>query len=327
MATRATKSGAAARIELAPLVLIRGKEGLLVDRALDRLRALAHDADPALERSDLVAASYRAGELEVLTSPSLFGESRFVLVRDLDTMTEDFSRDLLAYIEAPAPDTWLILVHPGGNAPGKRVVDAIAKAGFPVIAADPLKNDRDKLELVKSDVRAAGRRMDLDAMQAIVDALGSDPRSMAAAVAQLLTDIEGAVTVEDVHRYHFGRVEAKGFDIADALIAGDSAKALTLVRHAALTGTDPQMLVGAFAMKFRSMAKVSAAGTASAGLSMAPWQIERARRDLRGWNDASLAGVIEAIALADEETKGLSRDRWHAIEKAVITICRLRARR
>ena len=85
------------------------------------------------------------------------------------------------------------------------------------------------------------------------------------------------------------------------------------------------MLVAALAMKFRAMAKVSIGGSASA-LKMAPWQVDRARRELRGWSDASLAGAFGAIATADAETKGASRDPQRAIEKAIITICRLHGR-
>lgn len=321
------RRSAPVRIELAPIVLIKGKEGLLIDRALDRLRALAHDADPQLERTDVAAASYQAGQLDVLTSPSLFGESRLVQILDLEAMSDALAADLLAYVAAPAPDVWLLLVHPGGNARGKKVTDAIAKAGFPVVPADEVKSDRDKLELVRSDVRAAGRRMEPEAMQALVDALGSDLRSLASAVAQLLADVDGTVTVDDVRRYHAGRVEATGFDVADATIAGDSARALTLLRHAFATGVDPIPLVSALALKVRAMAKVSASGSSGSALGMAPWQVERARRDLHGWNDRSLAGAIAALARADEETKGLSRDPERAVEKAVITLCRLRARR
>ena len=162
-------------------------------------------------------------------------------------------------------------------------------------------------------------------MRALVDALGSDPRAMAGALAQLLSDVPGRVTVEDVHRYQAGRVEASGYDVADAAVAGQAAKALTLTRHAFVTGVAPQLLVAALAMKFRAMAKASIGGNAAA-LKMAPWQIDRARRDLRGWSDRSLAGAFEAIATADEETKGASRDPQRAVEKAVITICRLRGR-
>lgn len=313
-----------APIALAPVVLIKGSEGLLGDRALDRLRSLAYEADPQTERTDVSAASYQAGQLDMLTSPSLFGEARLIIIPDLETMSDALLNDLLAYVPNPADEVWLLLRHNGGTR-GKKLLDAIAKAGLPVIAADPLKNDKDKLDLVFSDVKAARRQIDPEAAQALVDALGSDVRSLAAAVSQLLIDIEGRIDLEAVRRYHAGRVEASGFEVADAAIAGDSARALMLLRHAFVTGTDPVPLVAALAMKLRGMAKVSVAGGAGPSkLGMAPWQIERARRELRGWSDGALAGAIRAVATADEEVKGLSRSPEHAVEKAVLTICRLR---
>ena len=306
MAARGSRPAAPAQITLAPIVLIKGPEGLLVDRALDQLRALAHEADPNLERTDINAATYQAGQLDVIASPSLFGESRMVIIRDLETMSDALANDLIAYSASPAPDVWMFLAHPGGNARGKKVIDTITKAKWPVIPA-------------------ARRQMDTEAQQALVDALGNDPRAMAGALAQLLSDVSGRITLEDVRRYQAGRVEATGYDVADAAVAGNSAKALTLARHAFATGIAPQLLVTALAMKFRAMAKVSIGGSASA-LKMAPWQVDRARRDLRGWSDASLAGAFGAIATADAETKGASRDPQRAIEKALITICRLHGR-
>ena len=325
VAARGGRGATPTQVALAPIVLIKGSEGLLVDRALDQLRFLAHQADPNLERTDIVAATYQAGQIDVIASPSLFGESRMVIIRDLETMSDALAADLIAYASAPAPDVWLFLAHPGGNARGKKVIDAIAKAKWPVIPAEPLKNDREKLALIASDVRSARRQMDNEAMQALVDALGNDPRAMAGALAQLLSDVSGRITLEGVRRYQAGRVEATGYDVADAAVAGHSAKALTLTRHAFATGIAPQVLVAALAMKFRAMAKVSIGGGASS-LKMAPWQVDRARRELRGWSDNSLAAAFGAIATADAETKGESRDPQRAIEKAIITICRLRGR-
>ena len=57
-----------------------------------------------------------------------------------------------------------------------------------MIPADPLKNDRDKLALIASDVRAARRQMDTEAQQALVDALGNDPRAWRAPCSSLLSD-------------------------------------------------------------------------------------------------------------------------------------------
>ena len=131
-------------------------------------------------------------------------------------MSDALANDLIAYCAAPAPDVWMFLAHPGGNARGKKVIDTITKAKWPVIPADPLKNDRDKLALIASDVRAARRQMDTEAQQALVDALGNDPRAMAGALAQLLSDVSGRITLEDVRRYQSGRVEATGYEGAHA---------------------------------------------------------------------------------------------------------------
>ena len=320
-------SGRAARsapLQLAPVVLVKGPEGLIGDRAVDRLRALALEVDPSTERTELPAVAYRAGQLDVAASPSLFGEPRFMVVPDLETMPEALQADLLSYITHPAPDVWLVLRHHGGTR-GKKLTDAIARAGWPVVAADPLKSDRDKLDLVHADVRRAHRQIDQDAAQALVDALGDDLRSLCAAVAQLLADVEGRISLADVRRYHAGRVETTGFEVADATVAGRTAQALTLLRHALSTGVDPIPIVAALALKVRAMAKVSVVShVGSSRMGMAPWQVERARRDLHGWDDAALAAAIGAIAVADEEAKGLSRDPERAVEKAVMEICRLR---
>lgn len=328
MAARTPRRAAPVDISLAPIVLVKGSEGLLVDRALDRLRRLAYEADPALERTDVTVASYQAGQLAAMTSPSLFGESRMLIIRDLETMNDAFAQDLMSYMKAPASDVWIFLVHPGGHARGKKVIDALTREKFPVIPADPLKHDSDKLALLRADARAAGRQVEPQALQALVDALGSDVRSMAAALAQLFSDVHGRVTVQDVHRYQAGRVEASAFDVVDAAVAGNSARALTLVRHAFLTGANAQMLVAALASKLRQMVQVHDSGGNYAQLRMSPWQVDNVRKQLRGWSDEALGRAICAVAVADEETKGLSRSPERAVEKAVIAVCQLsKARR
>lgn len=310
-------------IELAPIVLIRSGEPLLADRIMVTLRQLAYSADPHTERTDINAAAYEAGQLDMLTSPSLFGESRMLIISELETMSEALLADLLSYVQAPAPDVWLFMQHNGGTR-GKKLLDAMSKAKVPTHVVDKITKDKDKLQFVTADVRQAGRRIDTQAAQMLVDAHGSQLPALAAAVAQLLADVSGTITVEDVRRYYAGRIEASGFAVADAAIAGNAAQALTLFRHALATGVDPVPLIGALAMKLRQMAKVSLPSGGHGGMS--PWQAEHARRELRNWNDEGLARAIQAVALADEEVKGLSKSPEHAVERALFDIIRARGR-
>lgn len=334
---RGSQRGArGAAVTLAPVVLIEDEEPLLADRAVDELRRQAADADPQVERIDVDAAAYRAGELTVATSPSLFGEARLVEIDYLEYGDEALRVDLLAYLAAPAPGAWVVVrERVGGKARVKRegrkphhargLAEAVRAARFPVLTCAEMKRDRDKVALVMGDIHRAGRRIAADAAQALVDAVGSDLRELASAADQLASDTTGTITLEHVRRYHAGRVEADGFDVADAALRGEAGRALTLLRHALATGVAPVVLVATLSMRLRAMAAVSA-GADRGGAGMRPWQVEQAQRQLRGWGESGLARAIKAVARADEEVKGASRDPNYAVERCVLTLCALRGR-
>jgi len=53
---------------------------------------------------------------------------------------------------------------------------------------------------------------------------------------------------------------------------------------------------------------------------MKDWQVDRARKDLAGWNERSLGMAIQATARADAEVKGASRDPIFALERMVTVV-------
>jgi len=306
---------------LGPVVLIRGAEGVLADRALASLLEQARAVDPEVEVTRLDAAGYEQGRLTYLVSPSLFGERRAVVVEGAEAMSDAFLDDCLAYIADPADDVWLVVRHAGGTR-GKRLLDALARAGA-VVVCDPIKRDSDKVDFVRADFKRASRRIEGEAVQALIDAVGSDLRELDAAIRQLLADTTGVVGTATVDRYYGGRVEASGFRVADAALAGDAATAVILARHAMATGTPAVPLVAALAAKLRTLAKVGAMrgrGLSAGDVGLAPWQVQRAERDLRGWRPEAIAEAITAVARADAEVKGLSRDPDHAIERAILRV-------
>ncbi len=138
----------------------------------------------------------------------------------------------------------------------------------------------------------------------------------------------GDITEQVVERYYGGRVETSAFTVADTAIAGRYGDALVALRHALASGADPVPLVAAIASKLRTMARVAGIRESSASLAarlgMKDWQVDRARRDLTGWNEASLGLAIQAAARADAEVKGASRDPVFAVER-LITIIATRA--
>ena len=303
----------------APVVLVSGGEDVLAERAVAMLRDALRDEDPALEVSDLEADGYRRGELLTLASPSLFGEPRLIRVGAVERSTDDFLVDALEYLEAPAEGTVVVLRHRSGTR-GKKLLDAIRAGtggGIEIVCAE-LKRDADKQDFAAAEFKLAGRRIAPAALRALVAAFSDDLGELAAACRQLIADVPGDVDEATVAKYYGGRVETTAFTVADSAIAGRHGDAIIALRHALDSGADPVPIVAAFAMKIRTMAKVAGArGAAASSLGLAPWQVDRARRDLQGWDDEGLGAAIEALAAADAAVKGAERDPVFALERLV----------
>jgi DNA polymerase-3 subunit delta len=318
-------------VELTPLVLVVGPEELLVERAVAAVIAAARAAHPATEIVELEGAGYDAGALAVHASPSLFAEPRTVILHGLEDAGEALVNDALAYLAEPAEDVTMVFCHRGG-ARARKVLDAARQSGAQELECPAIKSDRDKTDFVTREFRAAKRQVSPEAVRALVEAVGSDLRELASACSQLVADTDGRVDVDSVLLYHSGKVEATGFRVADAAVSGRTGEALGLLRHALATGLDPVPIVAVLASNLRTLAKVAAAGrtgrSADVGkeLGLAPWQVDKARRQLTSWDPDGLARSIIAVAEADAAVKGGGRDPEYAVERAVVTIAGARGR-
>ncbi|HEY8820658.1 MAG TPA: DNA polymerase III subunit delta [Dermatophilaceae bacterium] len=312
-------------------VLISGPEAVLVERAIASALEALRAGDPGLEVIKLYAEGYESGTLTMHASPSLFGGTTAIVVHDLDAASDELQTDLLDYLAAPAQEITLVVTHKGGVR-GKKVLDTIKKAGARVIDCPLIKSDGDKTAFATNEFRSQGRKATHDAVRALVQAVGRDVRELAAACAQLIADTEGVIDEAMVEKYHGGKVEATGFKVADAAIAGHAGEALRLLRHAISAGDSPVPIVAVLAMQLRQMVRVGSAGHGTSGqlakvLGMAPWQIDQARRKLTGWDPDGVGHAIQAVAAADFDVKGGARDPVYAVERAILTICNARITR
>ncbi len=315
------------KVRPAHVVLVSGTEDFLADRAIRLLRDILRAEDPSLEVNDLDASGYAPGELITLASPSLFAEPRMIRAFAVEKCSDAFLVETLRYLGAPADDTYLVLRHAGGMR-GKKLLDAVRGGlggGIEIICTE-LKKDSDKLDFAAAEFSSAGRRATPGALRAIVSAFSGDLAELAGACQQLLSDIDDDVTERTVEKYYSGRVETSAFRVADVAIAGRHGEALILLRHALASGADPVPLVAAFASKLRTMAKVLGGYGSAAQLAqkfgLAPWQVERARRDLQGWSDAGVGAAIQLLAETDAQVKGAGRDPVFALERMIGVVSR-----
>jgi DNA polymerase III subunit delta len=316
----------------APVTLITGDEELLVDRAVGDVVAAARARDSETEVHDLAAAQVAPHALAELTSPSLFGGGRVVVIRAAQDLAKSVAGEVGSYAADPADDIALVIVHAGGNK-GKALLTALTKAGVRKITCSKISRMGERIDFVRAEAQRAGRSMTDEAARTLLDAIGNDLRELAAACSQLAADTTGRIDDAAVARYYRGRAEVSGFNVADRAIEGRLAGALEQLRWALATGVSPVLITSALAQGLRSLAKVGGAprGLRGAGLAkdlgMPSWKIDRVRQQLRGWTPEGVAQALGVVAETDAQVKGGGADPAYALEKAVAEIVSARGPR
>ncbi len=309
--------------------LVLGDEELLMTRAVADAVAAVRAVDGDAEVREYVGGDLVAGELAEAFSPSLFGGSRIVVVRDGQDVKKDASAALVGYARDLDSEVALIVTHAGGNK-GKALAEGLRQAGATVVPVSRITRHRDRVDFVRGEFRRLGGRITEDAADALLAAVGNDLRELVAACSQLVADTGGRVDGPTVARYYRGRAEASGFTVADATMVGDVAGALEALRWALHTGVDPVPIADAIADGVRTVARVAAAGRGSAyqlasGLGMPGWKVERAQRQSRGWTAEALVDAMRAAAECNAAVKGGAEDRGYALERAVFAVAAARS--
>ncbi|WP_030458213.1 DNA polymerase III subunit delta [Kitasatospora sp. NRRL B-11411] len=312
---------------LAPLTVAVGQEELLLDRAVAEVVAAARAADPETDVRDLAPGGLQPGQLAELTTPSLFAERKVIVVRAAQDLSADSVKEVKAYLESPAEEVIMVLVHAGG-AKGKGLLDAAKKAGAREVACAKLTKANEKLAFIRNEFRTLGRAASPEACQALLDSLGSDLRELSAACSQLTADVEGPIDETAVAKYYSGRAEATGFEVADLAVTGRAAEALERLRWALAVGQPPTGITYALASGVRSIGRLASAGRnlrpgdLARELGMPPWKVDRVRQQMRGWTGDGVAAALTAVAQADAAVKGGSDDPAYALERAVVAVAR-----
>ncbi|MEV6820126.1 DNA polymerase III subunit delta [Nocardiopsis dassonvillei] len=314
------------------LTIIVGDEELLVDRAVASVVAAVREADPGVDVHDLLPAQVGMSTLVEVTSPSLFGDRRVVVLRSSQDLTKDLAATVTDYLGDPADDVNLVLTHAGGNK-GKALLQAAVKAGAHRVDCKGPSKPAERVAFVKGEFSQAGRQITADAAQALVDAVGSELREIAAACTQLIADTEGRVDAAAVARYHSGKAEASGFTVADRAVEGRLPEALEQLRWSLAVGTAPVLINSALAGAVRGIAVAAQPprGMSEADLAkrakVPPWKLRTLRQQARGWSPAGVTRAMAVVAETDALIKGAGRDPEYALERAVIEIAQARGRR
>jgi DNA polymerase-3 subunit delta len=312
------------------LVLIQGSEVLLADRAIANIIS----SNSTAHVLNLDAQEIELGVITDALAPSLFGDNRIIVIRETQELVAECSEEILEYLDNQDDNLILVLWHKGG-VKGKGLIDKFKKYNPNIIMAEAIKKDSDKAEFVRNEFKALDRKITSGAIQALMNSLASDLLELGSACSQLASDValQKVIDEDDVEKYQQGRVESTGFDVADAVLDGKTAEALITLRNALSTGTDPVLIVSALASSIRTLAKVSGVSKTTSSfqlassLALAPWQIDKARRQLVGWSENAISRAVITIASVDADVKGAVVDPIYALERAVMSVASTRGTR
>ncbi|MEK9908362.1 MAG: DNA polymerase III subunit delta [Aquiluna sp.] len=302
----------------ASLVLITGNETYLASRAVASIKSELRGAHPELEVIEIEDSVYTPGALFDFASPSLFMEPKLLL---LGSGGEGLFDDLTRYLEEPVEGVSVVVRCTNLVGQSGKIRKELGKRAT-TVSCEELKRDADKVDFVRREFQAAGVKIAPDALKALVGAFTSDIGELGAACSQLLTSGQ-PVSLDTVETTFGGRVETNAFKIADAALAGNATEAIRLFRHGFATGIDSVALVAALSMRIRQLARLFNDRSASgASLGMQPWQIEKARKELAGWQENDLAQLVQLAATTDADVKGASRDPEYSIERLLLAMAR-----
>lgn len=304
------------------MYLIHGSEEVVVERSL---AAILHEHRDH-EKRVVDCSEAEVGAIAEATEPSLFADKRILVVKNLQDLDSEMHDEVDRYIQDPDPALVVVWLHKGG-VKGKGLLDRVKKKSTKVFPAEPLKKASEKMEFLQGEFKTLGRKIAPAALAALVAGY-ADMREMVSASRQINNDTpQGKVIDEDEVLAHTrGRKLTTGFDVADAVIAKDPRKALVATRYAFDSGIEPIQVLSAITMSVKSMLKVidlprSTKSFEVAGeLGMAPWQIDKARRQIASWSEDDFEIALNEIVRADWAVKGGEVHAHYAVERMVLAI-------
>ncbi|AYF74040.1 DNA polymerase III subunit delta [Nocardia yunnanensis] len=315
----------------APLHLVLGEEELLIERAVAAITAQARSVTPdpdSLPVDRLRAGDASSSELAELLSPSLFAEDRVIVLESAAEAGKDAVAVIQDAASAPPEGVVLVILHTGGGR-AKALAPALQKLGAVVHSCAKLTKPGERIEFVRNEFRAANVKVSADVVQALLEAVGSDLRELAAASSQLAADTGGKVDLAAVRQYYSGKAEVTGFEVADLAVAGDRPAAMEALRWAIDRGVPAVLLADALADSVHTIARVGSAGRGdpfklAGDLGMPPWKVKKAQGQARGWTGASIGAALQVVAALNGDVKGQAADADYALEHALARILDLR---
>lgn len=265
------------------------------------------------------------------TAPFLT-ERRVVVARGIGRFTAADAASLIAYLADPLPSTDLVLVGGGGTVP-KSLVDAVKAAGGEARSTSVAVRGRERIMWVRARAEAKGLSLDDRAVARLVDWLGEG----SGALDGVLDTIAGVhtgrarVSADEIEPLLGDAGGVPPWDLTDAIDAGDTARALTLLhRMVHGGGRHPLQVMAILHQHVAKMARLDGSGatdqdSAATVLGIkSSFPAKKALDGARRLGTDDLRRAVGLLATADSDLRGgTGLDELSVMEVLVARLARL----
>ena len=288
----------------APVVLLWGESPFLLRETAKRLLGEA----PVTE---VEGSAWRPGMSSDIATPSLFGESRAMLLTGVQDLDKEGLEEIAAYALEPNPDAKLVMTAVvsarARGAPVKLTKMLQGRAEIERVAVDR----REIPDWVRTRAAARGVPATADGARALVETVGEDPALLDQAIVQVSGAFaEEGLTARTVAAQFRGFGDRKIWDLCDAAFVGDGPQALRHLTAMLAARDQPLAILGGIASRLRDLIKVRAVppGTPPgqvakvAGLRF-DWQAKRYLQQARRYTEHELADLHARLLETDRLLK------------------------
>lgn len=271
-----------------------------------------------------------------------FGGKMCIVARDcpLDTLAGDDKVQMDAYF-ADAPDSTLLLfwqdtveVNAKKSAKWRSVLNTVNKVGVSV----PLdKLDRTSLcKLLRSGAKKRGCTLEHTEAAYLAEIVGNDLNLLLGELEKLCNYKGGGeITRTDIDAVATKSLEANIFDLSKALVSGNCAQALEILRKLFAAKEKPEMILGTLIGAYVDMYRVKLAQNGGERAEYPAqffnykgkeFRLRNAARDAAKLDIRQLRGCLDALNTADAALKSGAADPRITLERLLVQLSVARAK-
>lgn len=244
---------------LAPCYLVTGDEHLLVDEALDAIRAAARERGFMSRELHAATTGFDWDALAASTSNlSLFAEQRIVELRlPTGKPGKAGGQAILDLLDQTGPELLFIVTGPklDKSSSASKWAKALDKKGVS-LPVWPI-GVRELPGWIANRMRAAGLQPDRDAVTLIADRVEGNLLAAGQEIEKLRLILgEGKVSAEDVSDAVANSSRYDVYKLTDAALAGDARRSVKILGGLRAEGVEPVIVMWALTRELRTLAKL-----------------------------------------------------------------------